>query len=693
VSTRSRHKFVKMKVVKAEKKEMSMVKTETKKEAKEVLLKYTQAKQDEDSQVNWMYTDASCFNPCAWSGGESYKAALKTLIKKHKNGTDCPITLEMPDGSGEVVECPEITDAIRLLKHLKREEEKKLEKLQYEGLKKKFKEQFGKDRPEIEHFVVLMLENRTFDGLQGDSMNDRYKSGEIKRSKWDADGRDLFSYSNKVDSPSGPVDFPVWGLDPSHPGLMSPENMKVPSAPAGPVEKFHFLNMCTYGVLRPEESDIKKGPNMGGFAQQYYLKEQANPPEDGSELPPGTGGTCFKTKHSPVMYIYRKEQMPVFTDLMLNFGCSDVHFSSAPCQTWPNRLFAACGTCYGYYNNIPYVQVEDKDGFTEEDETTYVQSDDVDELGAFEKIFSSYDTDTVFDRLAENSVSWGIYHGQISLAVITTKMKMELWDIGDSIHTLEDFDDDAKNGDLPQFSWLEPNYDAGDPEENDMHPPSNVLNGQKLIRDVYDALRANEERWKHTLFVVTCDEGVGSFDHVKPPAAVDPVIGHDHEYEGFQLDGSPYEMTTNPFTRFGTRVPNLIVSPLIKPRSVVRPKGADGTEASAPYPFDHTSIIRTAFDLFIADPTEHLTERDKVAPSFVHALETTAVNMGLKELVCPHYDLEEEGHGIAHACHGVPGVRKMCDEDATRCTIAGLFKHPHALKSSFATDAAAFFGL
>jgi len=110
------------------------------------------------------------------------------------------------------------------------------------------------------------------------------------------------------------------------------------------------------------KEDIEKGPNMGGFANEYYKKELANMPEDGSALAPETAGTCFKTRHSPVMYIYRKEQTPVFATLMLNFGCSDTHFSSCPCQTWPNRLFAACGTAFGYYNNLPYVQPEDEDG-------------------------------------------------------------------------------------------------------------------------------------------------------------------------------------------------------------------------------------------------------------------------------------------------------------------------------------------
>jgi len=648
---------------------------------------------DEPYEVNWRFTDSHCMNPCAWSGGEDFQDALRKLKRRSCEHEDRPVSLEIPDGSGNIHEYDDIEDAIKALKRHKRQKEKVIERGNCVLIEEKYKKNFGKDRPCIDNVVVLMLENRTFDGMQGDSMNERYKAGEVKRSKWDADGRDLYSYINKVDHPSGPVDFPVWALSPSDPDLMSKENLKVPAGPAGPVEKFHFLNMCTYGVLRPEESDIKKGPNMGGFANEYHKKEQANLPEDGTALAPGTAGTCFKTRRSPVMYIYRKEQTPVFTDLMLKFGCSDVHFSSCPCQTWPNRLFASCGTAYGYYNNLPYEQPEDEEGNTAEDETSYFQSEEYNYLGCLEKMASSYNTDTVFDRLEENDVSWGIYHGQASLAVLTTKLKSEIWQHGGKIHTLEDFAEDARNGDLPQFCWLEPNYDCTSPDENDMHPPSNVLSGQQLIADIYNVLRSNEESWKHTLFMVTCDEGVGSFDHVKPPAAVDPVIGHDHVYVQ-QGDGAPKDMTTNPFTRFGTRVPNLIVSPLIKPRSVVRPKGADGNEASAPYPFDHTSFIRTAFDLFIADPSEHLTERDKVAPSFIHALETSAVNMGPKELVVPEYE-KEATNTRENGCHGMGTLGSMCAGEQAHATlgVAGCFKVPHRLESTFTVDAAAFFGL
>lgn len=242
--------------------------------------------------------------------------------------------------------------------------------------------------------------------------------------------------------------------------------------------------------------------------------------------------------------------------------------------------------------------------------------------------------------------------------MITTKLKYELGDISDNVGTLEEFAQDVALGELPEYVWLEPNYDPASPAPNDMHPPANVLHGEKLIKDVYNILRSNEDIWNHVLFIITCDEGVGSFDHVKPPAAVDPVVGHDHDYDGHQVDGHPDSMTTNPFTRYGTRVPNLIISPFVQPRTVVRPKGPSGEEGDAPYPFDHTSIIRTAFDLFLADPEMHLTERDLAAPSFVHCLESEIVNPGPEQIACPEFD-ETPGERNKHTCHGLTDVSAM----------------------------------
>jgi phospholipase C len=171
------------------------------------------------------------------------------------------------------------------------------------------------------------------------------------------------------------------------------------------------------------------------------------------------------------------------------------------------------------------------------------------------------------------------------------------------------FQSDAANGELAAFSYIEPEWathprhhapPAGTPAddehnfhiENDQHPVSNLAVGEKLLYDVYQALRSNGPAWGKTLLIITYDEHGGNYDHVHPPTgaiAPDDLIGHS----GFD------------FTRFGVRVPAVLVSPLIP----------EGTILHAPYdgrpPFDHTSIIATLRARFGIGP---LGNRDAAAP-------------------------------------------------------------------------------
>jgi hypothetical protein len=63
----------------------------------------------------------------------------------------------------------------------------------------------------------------------------------------------------------------------------------------------------------------------------------------------------------------------------------------------------------------------------------------------------------------------------------------------------------AKQGTLPRFSFIEPNY-VNKPDfgliRNDDHPPANPLQAQKFIAEVYETLR-NSPKWGKTLFIVT----------------------------------------------------------------------------------------------------------------------------------------------------------------------------------------------
>jgi phospholipase C len=175
------------------------------------------------------------------------------------------------------------------------------------------------------------------------------------------------------------------------------------------------------------------------------------------------------------------------------------------------------------------------------------------------------------------------------------------------------FQRDAASGRLAAFSYIEPQFadyhdshgppgSADDDHEhnfqvqNDQHPVSNVALGEQLIYDVYTALRSNQAVWEKSLLIITYDEHGGNYDHMAPPTGAIPP--DNNVQAGFD------------FTRFGVRVPTVIVSPLIAAGTICRPP------AGYP-PYDHTSIIATLRARF---KLGCLGNRDAAAPDLGHIL-------------------------------------------------------------------------
>ncbi|MBI1839793.1 MAG: hypothetical protein HYR88_02945, partial [Verrucomicrobia bacterium] len=137
---------------------------------------------------------------------------------------------------------------------------------------------------------------------------------------------------------------------------------------------------------------------------------------------------------------------------------------------------------------------------------------------------------------------------------------------------------------FPSYVFIEPRYywapspDNWDPGPGDFlppnsdHVPGDILNGERLIATIYNALRSNADLWNSTLFVIVFDEHGGFYDHEGTPSAVPPE-GRSQKPGAFafQLD------------RLGVRVPALLISPWID-------KGVVHTQ------FDHTSILRYLTD-------------------------------------------------------------------------------------------------
>jgi len=235
-----------------------------------------------------------------------------------------------------------------------------------------------------------------------------------------------------------------------------------------------------------------------------------------------------------IMKYHKAGDLPALHTLARHFTVCDHWFSSVPGPTWTNRFFVHSGTSLGRVA-MPN--------------------------GILDANLHWYDQPTVYDRLNERGQAWKIYYGDIpqSLMLVDQLEPINAARYFKMRSFFEDVSGDEKS--FPQYAFIEPTYYP--PGANDDHPPHDVLEGERLIADVYNSIRANEELWMSSLLVVLWDEHGGLYDHVEPPFATQP----DNRQEEFTFD------------RLGVRVPAVLVSPWV-------PKQVLGMQ------FDHTSLLK-----------------------------------------------------------------------------------------------------
>ena len=344
-----------------------------------------------------------------------------------------------------------------------------------------------------------------------------------------------------------------------------------------PGELFDDIHLQIQGLN--DDGTPNTGPaTMGGFVDNYMRLAKADKPFD----------------PKAVMHFFTPDQVPAISQLAKAFAVSDRWFASAPNQTWPNRFFAHTGTANGYVNNAPP--------------------------------HFPYEMETVFNRLSHAGKDWNIYFHDFPQTATLARLWLEPRHFK---HFGEHFANDAAAGTLPAYSFIEPRYFTNELLHllpNDQHPPHNVVLGEQLIAQVYNAVRGGPG-WANTLLVITYDEHGGCYDHVVPPAATSPG--------GPARDGFGFD-------RFGVRVPAVIVSPHLPMGSILRPSG--------PVPFDHTTIIATLRALFGIGP---LTPRDAAAPNLIDLLNPLVVNNGPDSIVAPQPPPQRMGM-VATAASKVP---------------------------------------
>lgn len=116
-------------------------------------------------------------------------------------------------------------------------------------------------------------------------------------------------------------------------------------------------------------------------------------------------------------------------------------------------------------------------------------------------------------------------------------------------HLVDAFAADVAGGTLPQVSWIVA------PAKYSEHPEAPPAFGESLTSRILDALTANPEVWAKTALIINYDENDGFFDHVPAPIpAIDPAMGRstvDHHGESYEGNA----------VGLGVRVPLIVVSP------------------------------------------------------------------------------------------------------------------------------------
>ena len=376
--------------------------------------------------------------------------------------------------------------------------------------------------PTINHIIFLAEENRGFDHYFG-KLND-YRSAAPFNLPREVNGLPDDCSSNNSD----------WTV-PCSAMNKSPNASGVPTTP---VYAFHLKTACIEG-LSPDwiaghwdfnaSDPTSNTPTMDGFVISAASAAMANGEND--------------TAGIRAMGFYTGDDLPYHYWLATQFATSDAWFNPTPSRTQPNRYYMMGGTSGGYAypiaGNEPPIQSK-----------------------------------TIFDLLQAAGVSWKIYTqiaNGYTYADAFAGFANRYANTGNIVvdPTFSQFIADAQSGRLPAVAFLEkPDADEKPDTTN------NIQTGVAETRQLINAVMYGPS-WKDSAFIFTFDEGGGLYDHVAPPTNVPSPDGIQPvdictsstdlrcAFANLTHSVPPYDAPGD-FTRYGYRVPMIVISPFAK---------------------------------------------------------------------------------------------------------------------------------
>ncbi|MBV9884926.1 MAG: phospholipase [Acidobacteria bacterium] len=248
------------------------------------------------------------------------------------------------------------------------------------------------------------------------------------------------------------------------------------------------------------------------------------------------------------MGYYNRQDIPYYYALADAFTICDNYFCSVIGPTDPNRLYTmAASIDPDGKNGGPVLEtiVTNRSAFY--GKLTYAtMPEQLQARGISWKIYSSPDETILNGILSDNVLSYFQQYQNPSSVLHQNAF-------GPQFPT--DFIADIASGNLPQVSWLVGSVLTSD------HPPAPSLFGENVLSLILGALMANPAIWAKTVLFLTFDENGGFFDHV-PPTTAPPGTPGEYVTAAAVPDptsiGSP--AIAGPIG-LGFRVPMLVISP------------------------------------------------------------------------------------------------------------------------------------
>lgn len=430
----------------------------------------------------------------------------------------------------------------------------------------------------IDHVIVLVLENRSFDHMLGF----------LEHPDPDFDGL----------TRGGPYENPGWDSGPAVAATSQAKRVL-------PVDPDHSHDAVMEQLAVQGVGQARQATNQGFVVGYERAGRGLNPPAFGGLLAPLVQWWTRRRRAKPAienrgplaMLCQPPHHVPVLSRLALEFGVCTRWFCSVPGETWPNRNFLHAATSDGEVNIAvrPFIDR------------------------------------TIFELLEDHATTWRIYYDDTPQVWAFP----QLWATAErhaNWYRFAEFERHVAAGTLPAYSFIEPNHRppvhfvdnipiVGRRDvSNSQHPGNNTVpndaydtydddhdsdfaRGEALVATIYEALRANPDVFERSLLLITYDEHGGFYDHVPPPIGV-PNPGDPPAWFRrlvrllFHRKAKAFD-----FTMLGARVPAVVVSPYV-------PRGTVDKQVR-----DHASVPATLRALF-APGARPLTARDAWSAPF-----------------------------------------------------------------------------